>query len=84
MNVQEAMGLIDAQVAAGATISIKNYPPSVYRLTTGPRAFPQTWMAKLGPVWVNGVPAHPSCTAYSQESAIVGIGEFLARVGGQS
>lgn len=75
MSVQEAMRLIDERVAGGARISVTNRPAQ----RIAGHAIRETWKATLRPVWVDGIPAAPSCTAYSQEAAVIGIGEFLAR-----
>jgi hypothetical protein len=76
MTVQEAMRLIDERVAAGASITITNSPPA----RIAGHDVRETWNVVLRPVWVDGIPAEPSCTAYSQEAAVIGIGAWLARL----
>lgn len=74
MTIQDAMQLIDREVAAGARITVTQRPA----FAAGERWYPGCWTVQLGPVAVNGAVAHPQCSSWVHDNAVIAIGELLA------
>jgi hypothetical protein len=74
MTIHEAMSLIDRRVAAGAHLTIKNEAPM-------PRfGIPETVTVRLRGVRHDGLSYSPQVTAWEYDSAVIGVGHFLARL----